>query len=62
MKNKIRTWEDLENYIITLESENEYLKQQLHKILESMEMLEYTSNEEVNEDVRAMGEEKKGRR
>lgn len=62
MKNNIATWEDLRNYIISLENENEYLKQQLHKVLESMEMLEYTSDEEVNEDVRAMGEEKKGRR
>ena len=62
MKNNIATWEDLRNYIISLENENEYLKQQLHKVLESMEMLEYTSDEEGNEDVRAMGEEKKGRR
>lgn len=62
MKNKIETWEDLENYIISLENENEYLRQQLHRILESMEMLEYTNNEEVNKDVRTMGEEKKGRR
>lgn len=62
MKDSIATWEDLRNYIISLENENEYLKQQLHKVLESMEMLEYTSDEEVNKDVRAMGEEKKGRR
>lgn len=61
MKDNIATWEDLRNYITSLENENEYLRQQLHRVLESMEMLEYTSNEEGN-DVRAMGEEKKGRR
>lgn len=62
MKDNITTWEDLRNYITSLENENEYLRQQLHRVLESMEMLEYTSDEEVNKDVRAMGEEKKGRR
>ena len=62
MKDNIATWEDLRNYITSLENENEYLRQQLHRILESMEMLEYTNNEEVNKDVRTMGEEKKGRR
>lgn len=61
MKDNIATWEDVKNYVIALKKENDYLKQQLHKVLESMEMLEDTSNEEVN-DVRTMGEEKKGRR
>ena len=61
MKDDIATWEDLRNYITSLENENEYLRQQLHRVLESMEMLEYTSNEEVN-NVRIMGEKKTSRK
>lgn len=59
MKNKIETWEDLENYIISLENENEYLKQQLHKVLECMAMLE---DDEVINNVRVMGEKTTSRK
>lgn len=62
MKNEIETWEDVKNYVIALKKENDYLKQQLHQAISCINALDETKIEEVNKDVRAMGEEKKGRR